>query len=248
MINRFTKHFSIVIYVRLASVLMLGVIAHTELAFGSGSIAYEHVFYQQTVTGRVTSSTGAVAGVTVSVKENPSVSTSTDDQGNFTISANRGQTLVFTAVGYNRIEQAVTGNVLSVILQESDQSLEEVVVVGYGVQRKESLTGAMQVVKGDELRDITNPSVENMLNGKVAGAFVSPGSGRPGSGGAVVIRGQATLNGTTSPLWVIDGVIVGSGAGDLNPDDIETMTVLKDAASTAIYGSQGANGVVVVTT
>src|SRR5690606_21400388 len=97
-------------------------------------------------------------------------------------------------------------------------------------------------------RDITNPSVENMLNGKVAGAFVSPGSGRPGSGGAVVIRGQATLNGTTSPLWVIDGVIVGSGAGDLNPDDIETMTVLKDAASTAIYGSQGANGVVVVTT
>jgi len=248
MIKRFTKPFFIGKNVRLASVLMLGVIAHTELAFGSGSIAYEHVFYQQTVTGRVTSSTGAVAGVTVSVKENPFVSTSTDDQGNFTISANRGQTLVFTAVGYNRIEQAVTGNVLSVILQESDQSLEEVVVVGYGVQRKESLTGAMQVVKGDELRDITNPSVENMLNGKVAGAFVSPGSGRPGSGGAVVIRGQATLNGTTSPLWVIDGVIVGSGAGDLNPDDIETMTVLKDAASTAIYGSQGANGVVVVTT
>ncbi len=87
-----------------------------------------------------------------------------------------------------------------------------------------------------------------MLNGKVSGAFVAPGSGRPGSRGAVVIRGQATLSGTTSPLWVIDGVIVGSGAGDLNPDDIETMTILKDAASTAIYGSQGANGVVVITT
>lgn len=78
--------------------------------------------------------------------------------------------------------------------------------------------------------------------------YVAPGSGQPGSSGAVVIRGQATLNGTTSPLWVIDGVIVGSDAGQLNPADIESMTILKDAASTAIYGSQGANGVIVVTT
>ena len=77
---------------------------------------------------------------------------------------------------------------------------------------------------------------------------MAPGSGQPGSSGAVVIRGQATLNGTTSPLWVIDGVIVGSDAGQLNPADIESMTILKDAASTAIYGSQGANGVIVVTT
>ena len=87
-----------------------------------------------------------------------------------------------------------------------------------------------------------------MLNGKVPGVYVAPGSGQPGSGGAVVIRGQATLSGTTAPLWVIDGVIVGSNAGALNPSDIETMTILKDAASTAIYGSQGANGVILVTT
>ncbi len=90
--------------------------------------------------------------------------------------------------------------------------------------------------------------MENLLNGKAPGVYVAPGSGQPGSSGAVVIRGQATLSGTTAPLWVIDGVIVGSGAGQLNPADIETMTILKDAASTAIYGSQGANGVIVVTT
>lgn len=121
-------------------------------------------------------------------------------------------------------------------------------VVGYSTQKRESLTGALQTVKGEELTDLTTPTVENMLNGKAPGVYVAPGSGRPGSRGGVVIRGQATLSGTTSPLWVIDGVIVGSNTGDLNPDDIDTMTVLKDAASTAIYGSQGANGVIVVTT
>src|SRR5690606_21630390 len=146
-----------------------------------------------------------LAGVTVTVKENPSVLTQTDDSGNFSIMATNGQTLVFTAVGFAHLEKNVTGNVVSATMQASDQTLEEVVVVGYGVQKKESLTGALQVVQGDELKDITNPSVENMLNGKVSGAFVAPGSGRPGSGGAVVIRGQATLSGTTSPLWVIDG-------------------------------------------
>lgn len=87
-----------------------------------------------------------------------------------------------------------------------------------------------------------------MLNGKVSGVFVAPGSGQPGAKGAVMIRGKATLNGSTAPLWVIDGVIVGDGAGLLNPSDIETMTILKDAASTAIYGSEGANGVILITT
>src|SRR5690606_31650381 len=103
-------------------------------------------------------------------------------------------------------------------------------------------------VDGETLRDVTTPSVENMLSGKAPGVYVAPGSGQPGSRGGVVIRGQATLSGTTSPLWVVDGVIIGSDAGEMNPEDIETITILKDAASTAIYGSQGANGVIVVTT
>ncbi|MCS2500007.1 TonB-dependent receptor plug domain-containing protein [Bacteroides fragilis] len=110
------------------------------------------------------------------------------------------------------------------------------------------MTGALQTVKSDKLKDITTPFSRKYVKRKGSGSIVAPGSGQPGSGGAVVIRGQATFAWTTAPLWVIDGVIVGSNAGALNPSDIETMTTLKDAASTAIYGSQGANGVILVTT
>lgn len=133
-------------------------------------------------------------------------------------------------------------------IKEDTQALEEVVVVGYGVQKKESLTGAMQVVKQDKLLDITTPSAENLLSGKAPGVYVNSGSGQPGATGKIVIRGKATVNGGTDPLWVIDGVLVGDGSGNLNPMDIESISVLKDAASTAIYGSMGANGVIVVTT
>lgn len=157
--------------------------------------------------------------------------------------------LVFSFVGMKTEEVAVNGrSSIHVTLKDDAQSLSDLVVVGYTTQRKESLTGAMINLKSDKLKDITSPSVENLLNGKAPGVYVAPGSGQPGAGGAVVIRGQATLSGTTQPLWVIDGVIVGSNAGQLNPADVETMTILKDAASTAIYGSQGANGVIVVTT
>lgn len=206
------------------------------------------VAFAQNIEGRVSSQGSFVSGITVRVQENSSSVTVTDQDGRFSIQAEQGQTLVFSGVGYETLTQVISGSQMQVNLLASDEALEEVVVVGYGTQKKESLTGALQTVSGDELRDVTTPSVENMLNGKAPGVYVSPGSGRPGSRGQVVIRGQATLSGTTSPLWVIDGVIVGSGAGDLNPDDIQSMTILKDAASTAIYGSQGANGVIVVTT
>lgn len=174
--------------------------------------------------------------------------TITNIDGEYELSAPIGSTLVISFIGYKPIDVKAAANMGKIQLFEDSETLDEVVVVGYSTQRKESLTGAMQTVKGDKLKDITSPSVENLLNGKVAGVYVAPGSGQPGASGAVVIRGQATLNGGTAPLWVVDGVIVGSSAGQLSPSDIETMTVLKDAASTAIYGSQGANGVVVVTT
>lgn len=250
MISRFTNSWFIQGKRRFALLLASGAF----ISLPADTLALENdtytspAFYQQFVRGTVSDERGTISGVTVVVQGKPEVTTSTDEQGNFSIQAVPGDILLFTAVGYEPKQVTVSGNSVSVSLASSADQLDEVVVVGYGVQKKESLTGALQVVSGEELRDITNPSVENMLNSKVAGAFVAPGSGRPGSGGAVVIRGQATLNGTTSPLWVIDGVIVGSSAGDLNPDDIESMTVLKDAASTAIYGSQGANGVVLVTT
>lgn len=172
----------------------------------------------------------------------------TNIDGEYVLDAPVGSTLVFSYIGYKVLETKATADAQVIRLNEDMETLDEVIVVGYTTQRKESLTGSMSNIKSEKLKDITTPSVENMLNGKVPGVYVAPGSGQPGSSGAVVIRGQATLSGTTQPLWVIDGVIVGSDAGQLNPADIESMTILKDAASTAIYGSQGANGVIVVTT
>lgn len=175
--------------------------------------------------------------------------TVTDYDGNFSLEIKSSAVLVISYIGYVDQEIATEGKSnINITLLEDTQTLDELVVVGYSTQRKESLTGALQTIKSDKLKDVTSPSVENLLNGKVPGVFVSPGSGQPGSAGTIVIRGKSTINGSTDPLWVIDGVIIGSSPGALNPSDIETMTVLKDAASTAVYGSQGANGVILVTT
>lgn len=222
---------------------------HTAIAHPV-HVKFENLYLAQqtSIQGVVTDSNGPIAGVTVLVKDKNTV-TSTNVSGNFNISAAVGDVLVFSLIGYESKEVVVSSTNMSVVLTSTNEDIEEVVVVGYGTQQKrESLTGSLQSVSGAKLRDITTPAVENMLNGKAAGVFVAPGSGRPGARGAVVIRGQATIGGTTSPLWVIDGVIVGSNPGDINPDDIANMTILKDAASTSIYGSQGANGVIVVTT
>lgn len=188
-----------------------------------------------------------VIGVNVLVKGTTN-GTITDIDGKYELNAPAGAVLQISFIGYKTVEITATTSEQTIKLQEDTETLEEVVVVGYGVQKKESLTGAMSTLKENRLKDVTTPTVENMLNGKVSGVYVAPGSGQPGSNGAVQIRGRATLSGSTSPLWVIDGVIVGEDPGVLNPSDIENMTILKDAASTAIYGSQGANGVIIVTT
>lgn len=188
-----------------------------------------------------------VIGVNVLVKGSTN-GTITDIDGKYELNAPAGAILQISFIGYKTVEIAATTSEQTIKLHEDTETLDEVVVVGYGVQKKESLTGAMSTLKENRLKDVTTPTVENMLNGKVSGVYVAPGSGQPGSNGAVQIRGRATLSGSTSPLWVIDGVIVGEDSGVLNPSDIENMTILKDAASTAIYGSQGANGVIIVTT
>lgn len=188
-----------------------------------------------------------VIGVNVLVKGTTN-GTITDIDGKYELNAPAGAILQISFIGYKTVEIAATTSEQTIKLHEDTETLDEVVVVGYGVQKKESLTGAMSTLKENRLKDVTTPTVENMLNGKVSGVYVAPGSGQPGSNGAVQIRGRATLSGSTSPLWVIDGVIVGEDPGVLNPSDIENMTILKDAASTAIYGSQGGNGVIIVTT
>lgn len=209
----------------------------------------ETILTQQTISGTVKDANGlGIPGVTVTVKGTTKV-TSTDNSGNFSIQGKTGDVLVINFIGYTTKEVTVTGASLgNITLSESSETLGELVVVGYSVQKKESLTGALSTISGEKLKNVTSPNVQNMLAGKAPGLFVAPGSGRPGSAGSVIIRGQATLSGTTNPLWVIDGVIVGSSPGELNPEDIESITALKDAASTAIYGSQGANGVIIVTT
>lgn len=203
-----------------------------------------------TVTGKVVEAdTGIpIPGANV-FQKGTSNGVVTDFDGLYSIEVPADAILVFSYVGFTLQEVPVGGqSQFNISLKPEANALEEVVVVGYGSQKRESLTGALETVDGETLRDVTTPSVENMLSGKAPGVFVAPGSGQPGSRGGVVIRGQATLSGTTSPLWVVDGVIIGSDAGEMNPEDIETITILKDAASTAIYGSQGANGVIVVTT
>lgn len=173
----------------------------------------------------------------------------TNVDGEFTLEVPPQAKIQVSYIGY--VTQTVSvGNQtkLKIQLHEDSQTLDELVVVGYSMQRRESLTGSLSTVKDEKLKDVTTPSVENMLNSKIPGVYVQPGTGQPGSTGAMMIRGKATISGNTAPLWVIDGVIVGYNSGDLNPADIESLTVLKDAASTAIYGSQGANGVIVVTT
>lgn len=191
----------------------------------------------------------AIIGATILEKGNPSNGTITDYDGNFSFAVASDAVLQISYIGYQEIEVAIQGQTsFNIVLLEDTKQLDELIVVGYTVQRKESLTGSLQSISSEKLKNVTTPSVENMLNSKAPGVYVAPGSGQPGSVGTVVIRGKSTVNGSTDPLWVIDGVIVGSSSGSLNPQDIETMTILKDAASTAIYGSQGANGVIVVTT
>ncbi|MDR1645285.1 MAG: TonB-dependent receptor [Tannerellaceae bacterium] len=173
----------------------------------------------------------------------------TDLDGAFSVNVPAGTTLSVSYVGYVSQEVRALAAPMTILLKEDSQALNEIVVVGYGTQRRESLTGSLQTLKNEKLLTTTTPSVENLLSGKAPGVYVAPGSGQPGSKGNIIIRGRSSINGTTDPLWVIDGVIVGNASNHtLNPSDIETMTILKDAASTAIYGSQGANGVIVVTT
>jgi len=203
----------------------------------------------QRITGVVIDQTTGepVIGANVMIK-GTTTGTSTDFDGNFSLETPAGATLVVSYIGYVNLEVLAAPN-MTIRLREDTQALEEVVVVGYSTQRRESLTGALNTLKSEKLLTQTSANVEGMISGKAPGVFVAPGDGRPGSKGNILIRGKASINGNTDPLWVVDGVIIGNNSGyAVNPTDIETMTILKDAASTAIYGSQGANGVVVITT
>jgi len=205
---------------------------------------------QQTikVKGQVVDQDGEpLIGATVRVKGVQS-GVVTDFDGNFEISAAGNATLVISYVGYKDREVAVRNRaILDAIQLESDSHLlDQVVVVGYGTQKKADLTGSVSIVNADELKRVSNSNISTMLEGKVAGVQITS-DGQPGADPSVRIRGIGSF-GSTAPLYVIDGVPMGTTIRDFSPNDIETIQVLKDASAGAIYGSRAANGVVIITT
>ena len=205
---------------------------------------------QQTtkVTGQVVDQNGEpLIGATIRVKGVQS-GVVTDFDGNFELSAASNATLIISYVGYKDREVAVRGRAaLGQIQLESDsQMLDQVVVVGYGVQKKADLTGSVSIVNADELKRVSHSNISSMLEGKVAGVQITS-DGQPGADPSVRIRGIGSF-GSTAPLYVIDGVPMGTTIRDFSPNDIETIQVLKDASAGAIYGSRAANGVVIITT
>ena len=207
-------------------------------------------FAQKTVSGTVVDATGeAIIGASVIVK-GTSTGTVTDFDGNFTIQkVPENGSLVISYVGYRTQTIAVAGkSQINVTLEEDKQLLDEVVVVGYGVQRKSDVTGALTRVGEKELNAKPVSNAFEALQGKAAGVDITS-SERPGTVGSIMIRGTRSLNASSAPLYVVDGVpLQAGGIETLNPRDIESIDILKDASSTAIYGSRGANGVVLITT
>lgn len=205
------------------------------------------LFADLDINGKITDENGdGLPGASILVK-GTTKGTTTDIEGNYSLVAPEDGTLVVSFVGYISLELEV-GNrsTIDVQMQPDAEQLEEIVVIGYGTQKKSDMTGAVGIVKGDELAKFTTANATNAIQGRMAGVRVESNGGAPGAAAIVTIRGSSTLS-DRQPLYVIDGMLTGS-MSSLNPSDIESVTVLKDASASAIYGSRAANGVVIVTT
>jgi len=201
------------------------------------------------IKGRVSSGDTALSNITVQVK-GTSNSTQTDPNGNFTISASPNATLVFTAVGYTRQEVSINRQTsLEVRLVPSSAQLEQVVVVGYGTQRRRDITGSISSVSAATIEKVPVTTAEQALQGRAAGVQVVNNDAAPGGNMSILVRGIGSLaSGGNTPLYVIDGYPTTAGLNNINPNDIASIDVLKDASATAIYGIRAANGVVIITT
>ncbi len=214
------------------------------------------IFAQQSVSGLITDNSGnALPGVNVIIK-GTNVGVSSDFDGNYQINADNGQILVFSYIGYETVELTVNGTNQDVVMAESSSELDEVVVIGYGTVRKKDLTGTVDLVTEKDFAKGSVVSPQQLIRGKVAGVSIVSNSGAPGDDSNVLIRGIGSLNLNSNPLYVVDGVHIYSGGvgvsrnclNVINPNDIEAISILKDASATAIYGSRAANGVVLITT
>ena len=208
----------------------------------------ETVQQNQTISGRITDTSGEpVIGASVVVKGTTN-GTITDFDGKFSLNAPAQGTLTISYIGYKKMEISINGQrTVNVTLKEDTEILDEVVVVGYGTQKKATLTGSVSSVSGEDIKKVSAANLSNTLAGKTAGIIANTRSGEPGEDGAdILIRGKGTL-GNTSPLIVVDG-IADRSFSRLNPEDIESISVLKDAAASSLYGSRAANGVILITT
>jgi len=204
---------------------------------------------QQTVTGTVSDEDGPLPGASVVVK-GTTTGVSTDFDGNFSIEANTDDTLMFSYIGYAG-QEIVVGNQSTInVILAADNKLDEVVVIGYGTTTKKDLTGSVSSVSSEDITQVPASRVDQVLQGRAAGVQVTSASGAPGAGTAIRVRGGNSITGSNEPLFVIDGIVVGTNfnLNNINPSDIQSLEILKDASSIAIYGSRGANGVVLVTT
>ncbi len=206
-------------------------------------------FAQKAIQGKVTGQDGeALAGVSVAVK-GTTKGTTTDGEGNYKLDVANNATLVFSYIGYTAKEvQVGNQSTLNVTLSTDNKILNEIVVVGYGSQVKKEVTGAVQTITSKEIKDIPVSQIAQKLQGQVAGVQINQTTGRPGQGMNVRIRGQLSVTAGSDPLYVIDGFPITGNIGAINPDEIEDISILKDAASTSLYGSRAANGVVLITT
>lgn len=202
---------------------------------------------QTTASGTVTSTNGEpLIGVTV-LEQGTTNGTITDLDGKFSLNVQSGATLEFSFMGYEKQSAPASSN-MKIQLEEDTKALEEVVVVGYGTQRKEAVTGSVASMKGDDMRAVAGSNITQNLQGRVAGVEMSQVSSKPGETMQIRIRGTRSLNASNDPLIVLDGIPFAGNLSDINPSDIKSLDILKDASATAIYGSRGANGVIIITT
>lgn len=248
------------------------------LCIFSFSVALGGSYQSRTISGEVSTSDGeSLPGVNV-VEKGTSNGTVTNLEGEYNLTVDEGATLVFSSIGYTSREvQTGARTIIDIALQEDIQQLEELVVVGYGTQRRKDMTGSISRISGEDIIQPSSISFDQMLQGQVAGVQISQTSGAPGGNTNVMIRGISSITGGNQPLYVVDGFPIGTGGGGsnmlnfgnntyssedmarntanrinplnfINPNDIESIEVLKDASATAIYGSRGSNGVIIITT
>jgi TonB-dependent SusC/RagA subfamily outer membrane receptor len=203
----------------------------------------------RTVTGKVTDEKGnPVEGVSITIAGGK-VGTQTDKNGMYTISISKGTRLIFSNINFETASLGIpTSGMANISLKAKDTKLDEVVVVAYGTQKKSSLTGSVSSINADDLLERPVTNISQALAGAAPGIAATSGNGQPGSGAAIRIRGFGSINASSEPLYVVDGFPYGGFIGDINTNDIESISLLKDASSTALYGARAANGVVMITT